>query len=89
MIGLFTNDIDFAEVCDDVPDMDGLLMEIIEHRLVETCNNNIMDIRLYGQLCSCSACGWDHVLQGLVMLGLNLMEVYAPKSASKFSTLES
>lgn len=37
----------------------------------------------------CSTCGWDHVLQGLVMLGFNLMELYAPKSASKLSSWQS
>ena len=36
----------------------------------------------------CSACGWDHVLQGLVMLGFNLMELYAPKSQCESLVLE-
>lgn len=32
---LFTNDIVHTEVCDDAPDMERLLMEIVEHRFVE------------------------------------------------------
>lgn len=42
----FTNGIVRTEVCDDAPDMERLLMEIVEHRLVEACNwemdDNIM-----------------------------------------------
>lgn len=37
LVFLFSHDTMSTEVCDDVPDMERLLMEIVEHRLVEMC----------------------------------------------------
>ena len=34
-------------------------------------------------VCDCSKCGWDHVVEGLVMLGFHLMDTCAPKTSSE------
>ena len=33
----------------------------------------------------CSKCGWDHVVEGLVMLGFHLMDTCAPKTSSELA----
>ena len=76
----------------DIPDVEKLILQTVEHRSADDC------LRLYSKpsdidcasLCVCmclySKCGWDHVVEGVVMLGFNLMDSCAPKTSSECST---
>ena len=78
----------FPEVHKDSVDIEKLLMDAVEHRSalllsVKTyCKESIYFCVCF-QYMLCSASGWDAVVDGLVWLGFNLMETYAPKSSSE------
>ena len=71
----------------DIPDVEKLILQTVEHRSADDClrlvNHQILIVPL-SHVCMClySKCGWDHVVEGVVMLGFNLMDSCAPKTSS-------
>ena len=82
------------EVYQDAPDMEKLLLDTVQHRYNVHAFYSKLPIQSPLHLppslphlspsSLSSVCGWDHVIQGLVVVGFNLMDSFTPKSASVF-----